>query len=301
MSLKFIGGSRLLHEDATPRALEFLRVLIFGIWLVSVVFDPLPIISHLPTSVFHPAGVLLRCLPSSVQLCLVTAPFLYGLKMVTSISLLLVILNKAMKPAAVLSCILLTVYQGIVRGFGHINHADIAVLYGAYFITLFAIADSIVKKRRGERAKSAVNPNSIPFIALLSCMLFTYSFIGIFRALHGGVELFTSDTMTYWIVHNSHRSSFYFLWDLDDWILSSGGLQAFFKAGLPVVTFFEIFAPLCLVVRWFRYTFIMVMIPFLFLNWFFMNVLFWQNILLCVLLFDLSYWFGKYEKGEGLV
>ena len=54
---------KLLHEDATREVLEAVRVWIFGIWLVKVVLDPLPVISELPVIIFNPAGFLLKFLP----------------------------------------------------------------------------------------------------------------------------------------------------------------------------------------------------------------------------------------------
>jgi len=276
----------MLHEHMTQRGLTILRTGIFGMWFVSVLFDPLPVISYLPASAFHPAGFLLRVLPTEWQAWLITGPALHGLKFLTLVTLFGVLVNRFTKPAAVCACILLTVYQGIVRGFGHINHAEMGILYAAYFLTLFLFADAAYLKDK--RGGTNVNLPSIAFISITAVMLFTFMFTGMFRLLSGGWELFISDTMVYWIVHNSHRESFLFLWNLDDWVLRYPLAQAFFKAGLPVTTLFEITAPLCLVWRGYRIVFVVVMGTFLILNFVFMNILFWQNFLLCALLIDWS-------------
>lgn len=286
---------KLLHQDAPPGALNFFIKWIAGIWLVSIIFDPLPIIAHLPTSIFHPAGFMLRALPEFVQHFLITAPALHALKILTIVSLVLVILNRALRPAAVLACILITAYQGIVRGFGHINHAEIAPLYALYFITLFSFADGFIKK--SERA-SYPNLSGIPIVASLAFMLFGFTFIGIYRMLAGGVELFMSDSLTHYFVHNSHRGSLFIVWDLDDLVLKYRFLHLFFKIGFPIITIFEILAPFCLVSNRFRYVFNSVIIPFLILNWFFMNVLFWQDMLLAILLFDFTHRFAREKASE---
>jgi hypothetical protein len=55
------------------------------------------------------------------------------------------------------------------------------------------------------------------------------------------------------------------------------------KAGFVVTTIFELFAPLCLVMPRFRRVWIAVVVSFHVLNWFTLNLFFWQNALLVLL------------------
>lgn len=278
---------KLIHDDVSPGALNFLRVWVFGIWLCIVALDPLPVIAHLPAALFHPAGILLWWVPASFQPFLIETQFLYGLKFITIASLLFVILNKWMKPAAILSCILLTVYQGIIRGFGYVDHAEIVLLFSAYFLTLFAVADSVIHERDSGGRASLPNLNSIPFVVILTFLLFTYSLTGVHRVAHGGLDVFTSDTLKAWIVMDTHMLlQQMFSWNLDGLILKHSLLYEFLKGGLPIQTLFEMFAPFCLISRKFRYAFLFVMIPFHLLSWLFLKIFFWENLLLFILLFD---------------
>jgi hypothetical protein len=57
-----------------------------------------------------------------------------------------------------------------------------------------------------------------------------------------------------------------------------------------VVTLFEILAPCCLLSRRFRLTFLIVMAPMHVLVWVSMNILFWENLALFLLLLDIDPW-----------
>jgi len=292
---------KLLHQNTSPETLKFVRVWVFGIWFLIIAQDPIHLLSFLPISVFEPVGFL-RIIPISVRPLLIDSLFLYGIKIVTLISLVLVILNIFSKPAAVFACVFLTLYQGIVRGFGgHISHADLVLLYAAYFLALFPLADVMVKKGVGflplRSAKDTsieetaihpmVNLNGIPLIAILSAMCFTYTLVGVYRIVYGGIETFTSGSITFWALRNSfqvlHPS-----WGFGKFLLDYPLFDKMLNFGFPFITLFEVFAPLCLISRRFRYAFLTVMIPFHFLSWFIMEVFFWESLALYILFFDLK-------------
>jgi hypothetical protein len=60
------------------------------------------------------------------------------------------------------------------------------------------------------------------------------------------------------------------------------------RSGLPVITVFEITAPLCLAVPHYRWIFIPVMFSFHLLSLVFMNILFFDDMLVYLLLIDWS-------------
>ncbi len=282
---------KLLHEDASPEVVDVLRVWIFGIWFFKVLIDPFVELSELSPVTFNPAGFLLKFLPDSLKHSLLSELFLYGLKIALILSLACVIFKIFMKPASVLACVLLTLYQGIIRGFGEINHAEIVLLYAAYFFTLFPIADEMVEKKYQAKTNTEINLNSIPCVSTLAFLCFTYTFVGIQRIVRGGWNLFYSDSLTYWILDNSLRPSESFT-PFGHLLLEYPLLARLLNVGLSVGTFFEILAPLCLLSSWFRYVFLIVMIPFHIIILFFMGINFWEQVVLYVLLFNLSRWFS---------
>ena len=288
---------KMLYSHATPEMVRFLRIAVYGMWFIHVLVDPLPVIANLPASVFDPAGFLIRIFPVAWQEMFVTEAFLHVLKITMLFTLILVILNRWMKVSAVISCILLTVYQGIIRGFGSINHAEIILLFAAYLIMSFILIDSRTPdERRREVSESKFNPSSAPFFAILVFSLLGYSFVGINRLVDGGYQVFTSDSLIVWMVQNSNRGDHFFLWNFTPLILQYPSLQVLVKIGFAVVNFFEIFAPFCLISKRFRYAFIVVIYSFLIINWIFMRILFLENMILFILLFDITPWFKRKNR-----
>ena len=93
--------------------------------------------------------------------------------------------------------------------------------------------------------------------------------------------------MEVWAIDASLRGYYFNTnigWHLPQWPLVVTALHC----GLPVITFFEITAPLCLVSPPYRWTFIPVMLSFHFLSLVFMNIFFFDDMLLYLLLIDWS-------------
>ena len=276
----------LLHQRATPHALRLVTVTVFGLWFLIVALDPIQQLSLLPVSLFEPVG-LLRVLPPSLGAWLPSPTFLLGLKAATLVSLALVLLNRWATPAAVGACALLTLSQSIARGFaGHMDHKQVVLLYAAYWLAVLPLADAIARKR-GSAASGAVSLSGIPLVAILSTLCLTYSFVGIYRLVHGGLEVFRSGSMTFWALRNSYQV-LHPSWGWGRGLLGQPVLDQALNYGFPIVTLFEVLAPLCLIWRWFRLVFLAVMVPFHFFSWMFMEVFFWHNLVLYLLLFDWS-------------
>ena len=288
---------KLLHRDASPEALAFVRLYVFGLWFLSVLFDPLTVLSALPLSAFEPAGFLLRAVPDHMKGVLISAPFLYALKSTLLVSLALAAAGLLKSPAMLVSAFLLTIYQGIVRGFGHINHADMAFLYAAYFLAFFDLADRL----RGEDSAEtgpAVSNAGLPLLAAAAFMLLTYMYIGVFRIVHGGAALFSSDTLKFWMVQNGFRDFYPVEFKWPSLLLDYPVLYKFLKASFPILTLFEIFALFALVSRPFRVAFLLVIVPFHVMSVLFMNIRFEQNLFLCLLLLDLDWLAPRRAEGE---
>jgi predicted DCC family thiol-disulfide oxidoreductase YuxK len=206
------------------------------------------------------------------------------------ISLVLTILNTFRKPAAVCACVFITVYEGIIRGFGgHISHSDLILLYAAYFLALFPMADLMIGKKQRESADTALNLYGIPLVAILATLCFTYTLVGVYRIVHGGIETFSSDSITFWALRNSYQVVNP-TWGFGRALLEYPIFSRILKWGFPVTTLFELLAPVCLFSRRFRYVFLAFMIPFHLMSWLFMEIFFWANLLLFILFFDINRW-----------
>ena len=272
----------LIHSNATPAARRFLTRWVFGIWFLIILTDPFTDLAYLPQGIFHPTGIL--TIPFAHGYF--TAPALWALKAGLLIFLLAAFFEFQFLMTSCLASILLVMHQGLIRGFGHISHGEIVLLLAACLLSLLAVADAIVRRKK-RPAFSNVNIDSVPFIGILAVMCFTYSFAGIHRLVYSGPGSFFSDAILNHVLINSLTTD---TWPfrLHDAVLSNGWASTLFKAGFPVLTLFEILAPLCLVSRPFRYSFVAVMFPFHILSWIFLGVFFWETLVLYMLFFDYS-------------
>jgi hypothetical protein len=181
--------------------------------------------------------------------------------------------------AAVLACCGLTAGQSIMRGFsGHIDHKDLVLLYAAWLLAILPWADALAK-RRGLIPPKPYTLEGISVVAILAALCLSYTLVGVYRLVHGGVEVFTSGSLTFWALRNSYQVTDP-TWGLGRWLPQHPMLDRALNAGFPIVTMFEVLAPLALVSRTFRRVFLAVMVPFHVLSWMVMEVFFWKNLLL---------------------
>ncbi len=262
-----------------------LELYIFGIWFLSIMADPIHVLSKLPIEIFQPVGIL-HYLPSGARHFLAAEAFLWTLKILTLAALFLAVRGKRLWPAGAAASVLLTVYQGIVRGFGYINHDHLPLLFGVYLLTLFSFADERTRRRDPEGFQ-ALEPDldRLAWLSIPALMLICYSFLGAYRLVFGGTELFMSDALKQWIFRNVHRVAYFFWWDPTLLLAKQPWIYVWLKAGFPVATIVELLSPLCLFYGPARWVFLGVMLPFFFLNMIFMNIPFWQNFLVCLLVF----------------
>src|SRR4051812_37678129 len=118
---------KILHETASRRALAMVRGAIFGLWAVKLLVDPLEQLAQLPFGLFEPPAPL-SLLSHDMQAHLMNAEALRVFRIVGVCLLALTAAGRWFVWLAPLCCLLLTMYQSLVRGFGHINHAELAPL-----------------------------------------------------------------------------------------------------------------------------------------------------------------------------
>ena len=264
-------------SDASVETARLITRAVFAVWFLIVLTAQAPFIRQLPISLFNPVGFL-KAVPASVHLFLLQPGTFAALKEVTLLALGLAALGWFRTPAAVISCLLLTLIEGIYRGFGgHVNHTDLAFLYAAYLVTLFPLVDHFAGKQK--QTAGAI------YVAVIAFMLVTYMMTGVFRLTHGRLDVFLDDSITYWTVQNSFSTAKGF-WQPGRLVLDYEWIRILLKLGFPLVTLIEALAPLCLISKPFRIIFLIVMAPFHVLSWLFLKIFFWHNLILFVLLLD---------------
>jgi len=273
---------KLIYHDATKESLELFYWLVFGAWFVAIAINPLSSLSDFPATVIHPVSFLFKMLPKSLRPWMVSPIFLIGLKVLTLTALLGVIVNRFRCYAAILSAVLLTVHQALIRSFGFIHHSELALLYAVYVLAIFPYVDMIIQKNKSMSNQTELNCYAIPFIVFLMFMTCAYSFMGIHRFVFGGLDVFTQEKLKYWILVNNYDASYYD-WNLGYLILRYPWLDFVFNLGFPISTGFELLAPFAIVFKRFRYVFLCVMLPFHVIIFLFMDIFFWENMILLLL------------------
>jgi hypothetical protein len=276
----------LLHENATARHLALLRMWVFGMWIGDLLKDPSSDLAQIPLAYYQPVGIL-QGLPISFWEAALSEPLLqiwWGALAV------LLLLSAAGVPGyrgvALVTCVLLTFYQGVIFGFTSVSHGPIAALYIAWILAVFPSADAFSLRRSPKASSNHVYQAAILTATIL--LLVTYMFVGVRRVVDGGTDIFLDGSILRFLARNSVGPD-HLPQRLGLRVLEYPGLSTMFEVGFVIVTFFEIFSLLCLSSNWFRRSWLAVMLPFHVLSWPLLQLLFVHNILLiCVLLIDLD-------------
>lgn len=273
--------SGVLHDKVSPTTLGVVRTVVFFMWLVVIVPDPLSFYGHLPSMMFQPIGVFVL-VPSGAWSAFLAPGVLDGFKVVVVVVVVLAMIGIGpYRLIATAAAVLLTVHQGLVREFTFADHAELTLLVETYLLAVAPAADGFAWRRRRATA-SDPGIYSAVLVAMAFFLLIPYCAIAAHRIAFAAPGVFTGDSLpSFFAGQNSvDRDGS----GLGRWILGHAPLIAFFKAGFLVTTIFELLAPLCLVLPRFRRAWVLVVLSFHLLNRFTLNLFFWENAVLVVLL-----------------
>jgi hypothetical protein len=255
------------------------RILVFGIWTVSVLTAPVGLYAELPREMFNPPGPLMLLPDGFWDVFLASAPLLAFQTLLVVGCLLCAAGVRPFTPIAVATALLLLLFDGVMKSIaGYTNHAQVSVLLAAIILAAFPAGDrcSVTGSRQAIRA-SEIHRAALLTIACLITL--TYAFIGTRRIIAGGMDVFTGDAiLTHFAVQSLNCSAYGF--ELGLLVFQHLWLGLVAKVGFAAVTLFEILAPLCLLSRRFTMLWLGVMVPFHAGTLLMMNILFWENMLL---------------------
>jgi hypothetical protein len=289
-----VTGAGVLHQDVKPSTLGVVRAAVFLMWLAVVVPDPLSFLAELPPAMNHPLGVF-GLVPGEAWRRLLEPGALVAFKAVLVGLLVLSALGmRPYRPIVAATAGLLTVHQALLRGFTFDNHEELGLLVCTYVLVLFPAADGFAwPRRRLPSAPPAVY--SAALLAMAGLLLVPYAGIAAHRLAFAAPGVFVGDSLPAWIasLHSLDRDGSGF----GLWLLGHPALVPVLKAGFGVTTIFELCAPLCLVMPRFRRAWIAVVVSFHILNWFTLNLFFWQNALLILLIVtDTEAWVSRARR-----
>ncbi|MHC4955394.1 MAG: hypothetical protein ACYTGZ_16195 [Planctomycetota bacterium] len=279
----------ILHQSATPRILGFARILVFSLWLVNLHLIALLDFADLPLAIHEPRGVM-QFLPDAASAAMHGAGFLLGFKVLVTAGLVWLILGlPGYTRVAIATCVLLTLFDGIVVGFGPMTHKKFGILYAAWVLAFFPAADALaVAAPRSEPRRSA--QYVLPMVVITMALMTVYSFVGATRITTAGLETYFGDTLRARFLDRClepNPTGF----TLGITIAETPRLMQLSNVGYLAVTVLELLSPLCLFHNWFRRIWLAVMIPFHVLVPLTMNIVFWDNTIL-LLFFGID-WTGQ--------
>lgn len=280
-------NSHLPHERASANHLALLRIMVFGLWMADVIKDPIVELARIPMSEFQAVGVL-SWLPMSFWSGIHTAQ---ALKIGWGVLLIFLALSAAGIPLypiiAAITCILLTLYQGMIYGFSKVTHAELVPLYMTYLLAIFPAADALsIRRLRSDWSCHPVYQAAI--LAATIVLLCPYMFTGVRRLFVGGLEIFTNGAILSMIADGSATPD-HFQRSIGLWVLASPFRAMLLQVGFVFISFFEVTSLFCLSSTRYRRCWLAVLLLFHVLSWPLLQTLFVFNILLIgVLLFDLE-------------
>lgn len=267
----------LVHRDATPATLRAAQILVVGLWLGKTAGWAWSDLAELPLSLFDAVGVH-RWMPASWLPILLDGRVL-EMQRLLAVGLLLGTFIGPIRPQAFLGAgLVLLHHQGLMYGFGFVNHQELVPLYALF---VFAVC-GWGARRWDERVPG------LPIVTILAMLCIVYSMAGVYRVVRHPELLSDPATMMGWVLLNSARPLEYG-WRLGLDLPWGPGLAWAMHVGFLGVTALEILAPLALVWRPFRWLFLAVIpLPFHVACLFLMNIFFWENGVLMLLFFDLG-------------
>jgi len=266
-----------LPSSVDDRVYSFVRAVVFLAWALILVLDPLERLADFPVASFEPPG-LLSLLPREVIAALWTPGTLLGLRLIGAALCLAAAAERLSLVVAPAACIVVYLYQTVVRGFGYVNHSEIQLLLAASLLAAFALADRIAADRS---PASLAERRAFPFAAVAILIAFTYFGSGLNRLISFGPSGILDGSLALYMIEVSAWDSIY------PFELASAALQwipmPLVNMSFLAVTLVEISAPACLFSRRARNLILPALVAFHLSTFLLMKIIFIEQLLLLAL------------------
>ena len=304
------GGPRGGDAVGWAAGLGVLRAGVMGLWVVYLMLYGGWDLVGMPLGSFRPPGVA-GWPGEGFWGALLGDARAFGLCWAVLLSLCtLGMLGVGRRWVLVAAAVGLTLHQGLLRGFGHINHGELAPLYMVWVLCVFPCYDGFVAgsggRVRGRGRSDGLRPadlyeSGVQMVQLV--LLLTYCMVGAHRLAFGGLDLLWWDTST-WLARNTLATS-EFGWMGGEWGLVLSETEwgrRLFHAGFLLITLVEILCPLVVVYRRLVWAVVGLFVVFHVGSMLALRILFWENMVLLILVFlPWSVWLRGAVRGGGAV
>lgn len=203
-------------------------------------------------------------------------------------SLAVAMLSRRLAPAAgVASLILVGTIVGIIKGLGgYANHSEIVPLIALAVVAACpmpganTVGDWLFRRGAVRPADPFLEQRARVLIAgILVSVILPYTYIGLFRIFHGGFQIFANDAIGRYIASSSKDFSVLPAW------LNSAPMVPVLSWGFAATTVLEVASIATLWSNHFRRAWLLWMLLFHVSTVALMNIFFWQNMVLLLMVF----------------
>jgi predicted DCC family thiol-disulfide oxidoreductase YuxK len=284
--------------QGTAATLGIMRIVVFGLCFVYVLGVPYTQLAILPATLHNPTAVF-SLLPSTWQAFLISQPGLSTVKPLLLICLICSVVGlRPFRLWALASVVLLLVFDMVYKGYAYFFwHGQFALIYCAVILAISPCVDAYrISAARSPAIGRDAAYKAAPLLIGLA-MTACYALLGIRRIVEGNVAIYFDDTLLNYTAVRAFEPAF-FNFQAGFWPLASPTLAVLLKVGFAIVTVFEAIAPLAVVSARFRFIWLWIMVLFHISTLFTMNIFFWENTVLLLLLFTpFVYHLGQTPKG----
>lgn len=291
--------SSLVPNSATD--LGMVRAGVHGVFLFAVLSTSFVELGYLPVTILRPLGIM-SLLSWKFYAWLVTPGGMKALQIVLLVSLFMSTIGYLTSITTKTSAVLVILYQGLLRSFGHFNHDEMT---GIYFLVILAFTpcgdafslDSVYRPRNGIKSSAYGYPILLMQMVLAWCF-FT---AGVSKLRISGLAYFGDDNLAIQAINHSldnlHETQFKFAF----WLPK---VRDYLGLIMPVTIAWEILFPLAIFWRRSRRWIVGFGILFHLVTLFTMNI-FFSNLMMLYLIFvdwkAVFGWFSRRRFGRNLV
>ena len=266
---------------ASAFALGVSRVVVHGVFLISVLFTSFYALGKLPVTIMRPTGAM-KLLPWSFYDQLLTPAGITTLQVAMVLSLLLSTAGLFTVVSTKTSFLLVLFYQGLLRSFGHFNHDE---MLGVYCLAVLAFTpcgdqfslDQRLRKTTQERPHFAY---AYPILLMQLLMAWVYFSSFLVKMRTTGLAYLSPDNFPalaiFHSLDNLHDTSFRLAFWLPE-------VRAYLPYVVGLVLLWEFLFPLAVFCHRFRWWILGAGIVFHLSTLFFMNIFFPHQLVLYLL------------------
>jgi hypothetical protein len=272
--------SRILVPTSAA-ALGMVRAATHGVFFLAVLSTSFADLGYLPVTILRPNGVM-SLLSWKFYDRLVTPEAMMVLQGVMLLSLLMSMLGCLTSITTKTSALLVLLYQGLLRSFGHFNHDEMT---GIYFLLILAVtpcgdAFSVDSIHRSDRNKKSW-AYGYPILLMRMVLAWCYFTAGLSKLRISGLAYFGADNLAIQSIEHSldnlHETQF-------RWAFLLPQFRDFTGIAMVVAITWEILFPLAVFSRRLRWWFLGFGLTFHLSTLLLMNI-FFSNMMMMYLIF----------------